>query len=72
MDLQTEIKRLERLNAYLELIQRCDYSIAVAVQRIEEINEDFFGSIEFYSKRIFKQRALKTWLQNRYKLALKH
>lgn len=71
MDLQTELKRLERLKTYLELIQRCDYSIATAIQRIKELKYgDLFYNIPFYQNRIEKKTEYKKWLENRYQLAL--
>ena len=71
MDLQTELKRLERLKTYLELIQRCDYSISVAIQRIDDFKKsDLFRNNPYYENRIEKQTEYKKWLENRYQLAL--
>ena len=72
MDLQTELKRLERLKTYLELIQRCDYAIEISKERIEHFikYEDVFGNCYYYASRIEKKTEYKKWLENRYQLAL--
>ena len=71
MDLQTELKRLERLNKYLELLQdckRCHYGHYTTMQVAKKSHFGMcYENAEKMSKRYMK---LYIWLENRYQLAL--
>ena len=72
MNLDKEFKRLEYMEAWLQLYSDCETRISVAKSTLKQIAipNDFGNIHEFYTKRLKILEEMKPYIEKRYKQTL--